>query len=84
MDAIISNYGDRDVVSLAESFIKRGRFTLQGDTEVLNLPNTITKKMRGAFAQHNKARLGSKTGFEGEMKEKIMQSCEKFLSKQQS
>ena len=83
LDTIISNYGDKDIISMAESFIKRGRLTLQGDKEILNFPNTITKKARGFFSQHNKARLGSKTGFEGEMKEKIKDACERFLSKEQ-
>ncbi|MCX6720152.1 MAG: hypothetical protein NTV36_03550, partial [Candidatus Staskawiczbacteria bacterium] len=82
LDTVISNYGDKDIVTLIESFIKRGRLTLQGDTKNLNLPNTITKKARGIFSQHNKARLASKTSFEGEMKEKIKQACQKFLSKE--
>lgn len=49
LDTIISNYGDKDIIAMAESFIKRGRLTLQGDTEVLNLPDTITKKARGCL-----------------------------------
>ncbi|MGA2417863.1 MAG: hypothetical protein ABSF55_01305 [Candidatus Staskawiczbacteria bacterium] len=82
LDTIVENYGDRDIISLVESFIKRGRLTLQGDAEVLNLPKTASRKARGAFGQHNKARLGSKTGFEGEMKERIKQACERFLVKE--
>ncbi|MCX6723819.1 MAG: hypothetical protein NT155_01430 [Candidatus Staskawiczbacteria bacterium] len=80
LDVIISNYGGKDIIVMAESFIKRGRLTLQGDAEVINLPNTITKKVRAVFSQHNKARLGSKTNFEGKMKKRIEQACEKFLS----
>ncbi|MFH1967841.1 MAG: hypothetical protein ABIJ84_00450 [bacterium] len=83
LDTIIENYGDENVVSLVESFIKRGRLTLQGDTEVLNLPETITKKARGVFSQHNKARLGSKKNLEGTMKQKIIGACAKFLEKQE-
>jgi len=82
LDTVISGYGDKDIIGLAESFIKRGRLTLQGDKEVLGLPNTISKKLRGAFGQHNKARLGSKTKFEGEMKERIKQACQRFLSQE--
>ena len=81
LDAIVENYGDEKIVALVESFIKRGRLTLQGDTEVVNLPNTTTKKARGIFSQHNKARLGSKKEFEGTMKAKIMEACERFLTK---
>jgi len=65
-----------------KSFIKRGRLTLQGDTEVIDSPDTITKKAKGIFAQHNKARLGSKTSFEGDIKEQIIESCERFLSRE--
>ena len=83
LDIIVKNYGDKDVISMVESFIKRGRLTLQGDTEVLNLPNTSIKKARGLFSQHNKARLGSKVNFEGEMKRKIKEACESFLSNDQ-
>jgi hypothetical protein len=81
LDTILDNYGDSGIISMIESFVKRGRLTLQGDKEILNLPNTITKKARGIFAQHNKARIGSKTDFEGTMKGKIIESCERFLSK---
>ena len=82
LDIIISNYGDPKVVSMVKSFIKRGRFPLQGDTEAVDLPNTTTKLARGAFSQHNKARLGSKTSFEGDMKQRIMDACERFLAQE--
>lgn len=82
LDAIVQNYGDKDIISLVESFIKRGRLTLQGDTEAVSLPSSITKKARGIFSQHNKARLGSKKGFEGTMKERITEACERFLAKE--
>jgi len=79
IDTVLANYGDRDVVAMVESYIKRGRLTLQGDRESSSLPETATKKGRSIFSQHNKARLGSKTEFEGEMKEKIKQACKRFL-----
>ncbi|HCC60289.1 MAG: hypothetical protein A2402_03485 [Candidatus Staskawiczbacteria bacterium RIFOXYC1_FULL_37_43] len=82
LDTVVENYGDKDIISLVESFVKRGRLTLQGDTEFLHLPNTLTKKARGIFSQHNKARLGSKKDFEGTMKKKIIDACERFLSKE--
>jgi len=81
LDTILENYGDRDAILLVESFVKRGRITLQGDAEVLNLPDTTTKKARRFFAQHNKARLSSKTDFEGEMRGKVVDACERFLTK---
>jgi len=81
LDTIIENYGDRDIISLVKSYIKMGRLTLQGDAEVLNLPETITTKARGVFAQHNKARLSTTKDLDGIMKEKIRSSCERFLSK---
>ena len=81
LDTIVSNYGDPKIISLVESFIKRGRLTLQGDAETLNLSKTTARKARGIFSQHNKARLSTKTETEGLMKEKIMQACERFLVK---
>lgn len=82
LDTIVENYGDKDIIALVESFVKRGRLTLQGDTEVLNLPNTVAKKTRGIFSQHNKARVASKKETDGLMKEKIKQACKRFLSKE--
>ena len=81
-DVILQGYGDPKIISIVESFIKRGRLTLQGDAKMLNLPETSTKKIRGVLAQHNKARVASKTGTEGLMKEKIKQACERFLTKE--
>jgi len=83
LDAIVENYGDQKIISLVVSFIKRGRLTLQGDKEILNLPESSTKKARGVFAQHNKARLSSKKETEALMKQKIIDACERFLSKEQ-
>ncbi len=82
LDAIVENYGDKNIISLVESFVKRGRLTLQGDAELLKLPSTTTKQARGIFSQHNKARLASKKDIDGLMKEKIVDACERFLSKE--
>lgn len=79
LDIVLENYGDSNTISLVESFVKRGRLTLQGDAEFLNLPQTITRKVRGIFSQHNKARLAAKTKTDGLMKEKIILACERFL-----
>jgi hypothetical protein len=82
LDTVVQNYGDKDIISLVESFIKRGRLTLQGDAGLLNLPETFTKKTRGVFSQHNKARLAAKKETDALMKEKIKQACRRFLSKE--
>jgi hypothetical protein len=83
LDTVVQNYGDKDIISMVESFIKRGRLTLQGDAELLNLPNTASKKARGIFSQHNKARVASKKATDSLMKEKIMQACQRFASKEE-
>lgn len=75
---ILENYADQKVIALTASFARRGRLTLQGDTEILNLPNTFTKKKRFVFSQHNKARLGTKTNFEARLRQTIIEVCEKF------
>ena len=81
INTVLENYVDKEVIEMVRSYIGRGRLTLQGDAEFLNLPDTITKKLRGALSQHNKARLQlSKTDFEGEMKKRLKEACEIFLS----
>jgi hypothetical protein len=81
LGVVLENYGDEDMISSVKSFVKRGRLTLQGDVEILDLPDTATKKLRGIFSQHNKARLGSKKDFDGEMKARIVGACERFLKR---
>lgn len=83
LGVVLDNYGDENIIALVKSFVKRGRLTLQGDGEVVKLPNSVTKKARGLFSQHNKARLGSKKSFEGTMKQKIIDACDHFLEKQE-
>lgn len=78
---ILENYGDQEVIKLTNSFVKRGRLTLQGDIEMLNLPDTLTTKTRAVFAQHNKARLGSGKDFEGQLKQIIVKACEEFYER---
>lgn len=46
------------------------------------LPKTKTRKLRGVFGQHNAARLGSKESLEGEMKVRVKDACERFLSQE--
>ena len=78
LSTILENYDDKEIIALTGSFAKRGRLTLQGDVEVLNLPDSITKKGRGIFSQHNKARLSSKTEFEGQLRKEIIDMCKEF------
>jgi len=82
LDVVISNYGNKDIIDMVSGFIKRGRLTLQGEAKSSDFPDTIMKKAKGLFSQHNKARFSSKTNFEGEMKDKIKEACERFLSKE--
>lgn len=81
LDIVLENYGDKDIISLVESFVKRGRMVLQGDAEILNLPDTITKKTRAVFSQHNKARLGAQKDLDAQMKFRILEACEAFVNK---
>lgn len=70
LDTVVQGYGDKSIISLVESFIKRGRLTLQENDEIMKM----------VFSQHNKARLGAKKEFESAMKAKIKEACKRFLS----
>lgn len=79
MKKVLENYGDKDVINLVESYIKRGRLTLMGDVEskVVNLPdNTFTTKNRGIFTKHNEARMVNNKSLETSLKDIGFEVCE--------
>jgi hypothetical protein len=78
LETVLENYGDEEIIHLTKSLAKRGRLTLQGNVESLNLPETVTKKGIKLFSLHNNARLSPKKGFDGQMRTDIIDACEKF------
>ena len=74
----IESYDNREVIALTESLVRRGRLTLQGDVDFLDLPENIMTKLRPLTAQHNKARIGSKSDMDSWLKEIIVSVCEEY------
>ncbi|MBU1164041.1 hypothetical protein KKA15_00590 [Patescibacteria group bacterium] len=71
LETIVDNYEDNKIIDMVKSYAARGRLVLQGDTEMLRLSDTVTKKARPALAQHNKARLGTTTETEAQLRQFI-------------
>ncbi|MFZ2310569.1 MAG: hypothetical protein WAW11_03430 [Patescibacteria group bacterium] len=81
MKQVLENYGDKDVISLVKSYIKRGRLTLLGDvkSEAVNLPeNTFTTNNRGLFTKHNEARIVNNKDLETSLKDIGLEVCEEI------
>lgn len=81
MKQVLENYGDKEVVSLVKSYIKRGRLTLLGDvkSEAVNLPeDTFTTNNRGLFTKHNEARIVNNKDLETSLKDIGLEVCEEI------
>jgi hypothetical protein len=79
MEQLLRSYGDLKVISLVESYIKRGRLTLSGDREaaVVDLPEeNFTTRHRDIFSKHNEARIVSDKDLETSLKELGVEVCE--------
>ena len=73
LETIVSNYKDKEVISLTKSLVKRGRITFVGNKDLKNL-SKISLKVTGL---HNQARFGIKKGdIISQLKEMIIMTCE--------
>ena len=83
MRQVLENYGDKDVINLVKSYIKRGRLTLLGDvkSEAVNLPeDTFTTNNRGLFTKHNEARIVNNKDLETSLKDIGLEVCEEITA----
>ena len=75
---ILDSYGDKDIISLLKSFVKRGRLTMQGDAQLLGLSKT-TRALRPLTAMHNKVRLNFEEDTTSNLRKLIITECESWL-----
>lgn len=66
LDVANTSYGDQMVIGVTESFARRGRITLE----------------HPIFSQHNRAHLGFDPKYVHEIRQKVIESCEKFRTTQ--
>ncbi len=77
----LENYGDTRVIQMVESYVKRGRLTLPGDTEALDFEKSKTyTQSRKVFALHNTQRLTATATASTELRRRIIESCESYLT----
>lgn len=81
LDTVLENYGDTKVIAMVKSFAKRGRLTLNGDTERLEKKVSATHKItHPAFAAHNTQRLGIKSSKDSSpIRNLVIEACEAYL-----
>ena len=87
MKKALESYGDKDIIKLVGSYIKRGRLTLTGDrdAESVNIPeDTFTTKNREIFTKHNEARIVNDKSIEASLKDIGAEVCEEVVNKLQS
>ena len=75
---ILDAYDDKNAVEMLKSFIKRGRLTMQGDEEGLDLSKTM-ETLRPLTAIHNKARLNFEKDTTSDLRKLIVAECENYL-----
>ncbi|MDD3285217.1 MAG: hypothetical protein PHG95_01050 [Patescibacteria group bacterium] len=83
MNTILSSYGDRHIIALVKSYLKRGRLTLMGDQKFIgaNLdPNSFTTKNRTIFTKHNEARVANNKDMEASLKTIALEICDKVTT----
>lgn len=76
---VLENYSDKDVIEWVRSFAKRGRITLVGKKESLDELSKSGGIIDSALSQHNRARMGSNNDFEGDIRNKIIEVCDRYL-----
>ncbi len=76
---ILDSYEDKKIISLAVSFVKRGRLTMLGDEDKIGLSKTATV-LRPIVSAHNKARLGFDKDTTGNLRDLIVSECKDYLS----
>lgn len=72
LETIFSNYGDQEIIKAVVSLADRGRLVLPEKREDLNLPLTISSRLRGIFMQHNKQRLSSQPEYANVLRQEII------------
>ena len=75
---ILDSYNDPQKVILLKSFAKRGRLTMQGDTEGLKL-SKVAKFFRPLTAVHNKARVNFDKDTTSNLRKLIIDECDSYL-----
>lgn len=75
---ILESYKDKEIIELLESFVKRGRLTMQGNKEAIGLSKT-SAILRPLMAMHNKARLNFDKDTTSNLRELIVVECEDYL-----
>ncbi|OGY93979.1 MAG: hypothetical protein A2406_03695 [Candidatus Komeilibacteria bacterium RIFOXYC1_FULL_37_11] len=78
IQTILNSYGDKSVIQLLKSFIKRGRLTMQGNEESIDLSKT-TETLQPLTTMHNKARLNFDKNTTDDLRTLIIEECEAYL-----
>lgn len=81
--AVLTGYGDTKVIEATSSLAKRGRLTFVGDEAMLNLPDTVTTKVRPVTSQHNKARLAVEKDIAPQLRQMVVDTCSSFVQSHQ-
>ena len=78
-DVALSSYGDKKVISMVASYVRRGRLTLPGDIEALEFETSSTyRQSRKVFAAHNTQRLTAVADISAELRRRIIGACEQY------
>ncbi|MDD2681215.1 MAG: hypothetical protein PHE20_03955 [Patescibacteria group bacterium] len=82
MGSILNAYGDKYVIALVKSYLKRGRLTLMGDQQFADAgldSDSFTTKARTIFTKHNEARMGSSDkNMETSLKKVALELCDEI------
>ncbi|MEK7580767.1 MAG: hypothetical protein AAB512_00645 [Patescibacteria group bacterium] len=79
MEAVLKGYQNATVIRATKSLALRGRLTLPGDASSINLPPSITRKIRGFLSVHNNARLGANSTHSAILRGEIVKNITNFL-----
>lgn len=86
MESVLKGYNDSVMARDTEELAKRGRLTLVTDkqTAVLELPDTVTTKLRGLFSWHNQVRLDARKDNAKILRQLVIDTCDKFKPQAQA
>lgn len=78
LQIVIKNYGEKKVIEMVASYVKRGRLTLPEDIKESNTDTELGHSLkRKVFAAHNTQRLGIVTPqITSKLREEIVKSCQ--------
>lgn len=68
------------VVQGMASLAERGRLVLHGDEEMLELPTTLTTKLRPLLSLHNNVRLGATKDNALQMRQLVVTACKNAIA----